>query len=229
MNHLRNPGSIAAALGLIQSCIHNNEYEDAERYARRTMFIISDRTDNLISEDQRPPFLADGSYYLAQAIFRLTMAGGIPPEDKEIAGKEAIALARKALEIHTQLCGSESAQVASDMSILSDALDYFNNVDDDEVLRLMEQAIAIYSQVEGSSSVNVASRRSNLGSAHINRASRALDVNDLDRCVANLEQALTHFREAARIYQAIKRVDQADKILRNIAGIEEDIRQIETA
>ena len=31
MNHLRNPGSMRAALGLIQSCLHNEEYEDAEQ------------------------------------------------------------------------------------------------------------------------------------------------------------------------------------------------------
>ena len=54
MNHLRNPGSIKAALSLIQSCIHNKEFEDAERYARHAMFMINEMTDNFIPSDQRP-------------------------------------------------------------------------------------------------------------------------------------------------------------------------------
>ena len=46
MNHLRNPGSMRAALGLIQSCIHNKLYEDAENYARHAYFMIAEMTDN---------------------------------------------------------------------------------------------------------------------------------------------------------------------------------------
>ena len=229
MNHMRNPGSMSAALGLIESCIHNEEYEDAERYAREAYFMIAEMTDNFIPIDQRQRFLADGSYWLAEAIAALARAGGITPEAKQKAGEEAIALARMALEIHTQLFGTENANVAMTMGSLADIMDYFNDVDDDEVLRLYEQSIAISRRVEGSSSVNVAAGEGNLGKAYVNRAERAEDANDLDQCMANLELALPHYREAARIFRAINHTDTADKAFRNVAETEEFICRIETA
>ena len=151
MNHLRNPGSMNAALLLIQSCIHNHEYEDAEFYAREAYFIIAEMTDTFLPADDRSRFLADVSYYLATAILYSARDVGIPPQEKQKAGEEAIAHARKALEIHTHLHGNESAAVAAYMGILAEALDYFNNVEDDEITRLLEQAIAIFCRVNGSS------------------------------------------------------------------------------
>ena len=224
MNQMRNPGSIKAALGLIQSCILNNEYEDAEHYARHAMFMINDMTDNFIPSEQRPLFLADGSYYLAVAIYWLAVSRGIPAEEKQKAGQEAIALARQALEIHTQLHGTESAAVLNDMRVLADSLDYFNDVDDDEVLRLYQQSITIISRMDGSSSLSVAEGESNLGIAYEGRALRAYVANDMDRCVANLELALSHYREAAPIYRANNRMDKDESYLRRIAAVEERIR-----
>ena len=224
MNHLRNPRSMDAALHLIQSCIHNRKYEDAERYARHAMFMIAEMTDKFIPVAEQPKFLADISYYLAQAI--LANAGGIPPEGKQKAGVEAIALARQALEMHTQLDGTENVQVAADVSSLADVLDHFNDVDDDEILRLHEQAIAIFGRLEGSLSVNVAVDEDKLSAAHRNRARRAQAANDLDRCLTNLELALSHHREAARIYRAINRMNDADDALRKVARTEEDMRRI---
>ena len=226
MNHMRNPGSIRAALGLIQSCLHNEEYEDAEHYARHAMFMINDMTDNFIPSDQRARFLADGSHYLAMAIYGLAQASSIPPEEKQKTGEEAIALARQAVEIHTQLHGADSIKVASDNGLLADVLDYFNDVDDDEILRLHQQSITIISRVEGSSSLNVAIEETNLSTSYYNRARRAQAANDPDREQANLELALPHFRESARIYTAINRVDKADQVLRHIAYAEDDIRRI---
>ena len=106
MNQMRHPGSIRAALRLIESCILNKNFEDAEHYARHAMFMINEMTDNFIPADQRSQFLADASYYLARAIHRLSKAGGIPPEGKQKAGEEAITLARQALELNTQLHGA---------------------------------------------------------------------------------------------------------------------------
>ena len=226
MNQMRNPGSIYAAFALIQSCIHNGEYEDAEHYARHAMFMINDMADNFIPSDQRPKFLAEGSYYLAQAIYRLALAGSIPPAEKQKAGEEAIALARQALELRTQVCGAESNQVAGAMLTLADVLNHFNNVDDDQVLRLYEQSTAIYSRVEGSSSPNVAASEGNLGNVYSSRANKAQAANDLDRCTANFELALTHLREAVRIYRAINHVDSAEGNLRTVVEVEEKLRQI---
>ena len=121
MNHLRNPGSIKAALALIQCCLFNDEHEDAEHYARHAMLMINEMTDNFIPADQRSQFLADGSYYLATAIFRFAYSRGIPPEEKQRVGEEAIAYARQTLQIHTQLRGNDSVAVAADMTALADA------------------------------------------------------------------------------------------------------------
>ena len=224
MNHLRNPGSMKAALSLIQSCLHNEEYEDAERYARHAYFMIAEMTDNFIPVDQQPEFLADGSYWLAQAIHGLAVAGGIPQKEQQKAGEEAIELARKALELHTRLFGIESDHVAGDMTTLADVLDFFNDVDDDEVSRLRKQSIAIHRRVEGDSSVNVAASEGNLGNTYINKAIRARAVNDMDRCMANLELALPHYREAARIFTVKNQMDRANQALRDVARVESDIR-----
>ena len=110
--------------------------------------------------------------------------------------------------------------------ILADALNYFNDVDDDEILRLYEQAIAIIRRLEGSSSVNVAVGESSLGIAYHNRAMRAQAANDLDRCIANLELAIPRYREPARIFRVVKHVDSADRALRKVAQVEENIQQI---
>ena len=188
--------------------------------------MIAEMTDNFIPTEEQPRFLAEGSYYLAIAIYELARDTGISLEEKQKTGEEAIVHARQALELHTQLFGTESAKVALSMGVLADALDHFNDVDDDEVLRLYEQSKAIISRVQGSSSMNVAAGENKSGNAYHNRANRALDANDLDRCMTNLELALPHFRESARIYEAINHIDAADTSRLNIANVEENIRRI---
>ena len=224
MNQMRNPGSIYAAFALIQSCIHNGEYEDAEHYARHAMFMINEMTDNFIPSEHRPKFLARGSYELARAIFRLAKAGRITPEEKQKAGEEALAFARQALKLNTQLFGTESADVANVMNLLAEMLDYFNDVNDDEVIRLIEQATAIYSRVEDSSSVNVAAGENNLGLAYVSRARRSQIANDLDRCMTNLELALPHLREAVRMFRVNNNVNGANAALRDVGEAEENLR-----
>ena len=200
MNHMRNSNSIRVALLLIQSCLHNSQFEDAHTYAHHAMFMINDMTDNFIPSNERPVFLSEGSYWLGRAIFALAQAGGIPSNEKQKAGEEATKYIRQALEIHTKYLGTECPQVAADMIIIADVLDYFNDVDNDEVPRLYEQSIAISSRLEGVNSVNVAVGNNNLGSAYKTRAVRAKAANDMDRCITNLELSLPHYREAVRIY-----------------------------
>ena len=125
---MRHPGSIYAAFALIQSSLHLKKCEDAERYARHAYFMIAEMTDNFIPAHQQPQFLADATHYLAHAIFCLAHDGGIPPAENQTTGKEAIALARKAVELHIQLHGTEHDNVAIDLCILAEALDYFNDV-----------------------------------------------------------------------------------------------------
>ena len=220
-------GAIDAAFALIQSCIHNNEFEDAKLYASTLLGIINHKYDNKIPEDQRQQYIAEGSYYLAQAILRLAEAGGTSPAEKQRAGHDAIAGARKALEIHTRLHGTEHERVANDMSVLAEALDFFNDVDDDdEVLRLFEQAKAIDTRVYGSSSSNVGIDELNLGNTYHRRAAQAHNANDLDRELANLELALPHYREAARINRAVGRVDRATGDVQDIVQVEALMRQV---
>ena len=163
-------------------------------------------------------------------MFELAQNGDIPPEANQTAGQEAIALTRRALEIRTNRRSLEHADVANAMSLLADVLNYFNNNDDDvEVPRLYEQSIVIQARVEGSLSVNVAVGENNLAQIYDKRAMRAHAANDMDREMANLELALPHVRESARIYRAIGRVDNADQTAQVVVDIEEELRQVATA
>ena len=163
------------------------------------------------------------------AIFRWARAGGIPPAEKQKAGKEAIEHARKALELYTQVSRTESADAAMAMSGLARALDYFNDVDDDdEILQLLEQAVSFYRRVEGGSSMNMAAAEEHLGNAYHHRAERAYAAKDLDRELLNLELALSLFREAAQTYRTINNIDEARNALKCVARVEEHIRRIRT-
>ena len=220
-------GAIQAAFALIQSCMNNNEFADARLYASTLYEIINHKHDNKIPDNKRQQYIAEGAYYVATASLRLAQDGGIPPEEMQKAGQEAIALARRALEIHTQVHGTEHGNVASDMLSLAGYLGFFNDDDDDdEILHLFEQAIAIFSRVQGSSSVNVATAEGNLGAAYYNRAKSAHTAHDFDRELANLELSLLHYREAAQIYRAINRIDNADRAERKIVQVEVQLRQM---
>ena len=220
-----HPYAIRAGFALIESCIHNKEFFDAVLYARTTWETITLSRDSHIPENKVQWFTAKGAQLLVKATFSLAHSGGISAEEKQAAGKESIMLARRALEIHTQLSGLESEQAASDMGLLADALDFFNDVDDNEVLRLYEQAKAIFARQQGSLSPNVATCEKNLAVAYCARADRARKAKDLDRSIANLEMALPRLREAVRIFRAINYVDAADTAARELVGKEEQLRQ----
>ena len=224
-----HPPAIKAAFNLIESSIHNKEFVDAELYARTTWETITLSRDSHIPEDTRQWFTAQGAHYLASAMLVLAENGDIPPESNQAVGHEAIALARRALEIHIQQHGLEHCYVANDMSLLADVLEYFNNDGDDEVLGLYEQSIAIQARVEGSLSVNVALGEVNLARIYRRSATKARAANYLDREMANLELALPHYREGARIYSAINHVDRADDAARAVVQVEEELRRCTTA
>ena len=54
---------------------------------------------------------------------------------------------------------------------------------------------------------------------------RARAANDLDRKCANLQLAIPHFAEAARIYRVINYGDDADVATQRAVDIEEALRQ----
>ena len=223
-----HPMTIQAAFYLIEALIHNKEYEDAEFYARTLWEILHTKNhrENDIPADRREEYVGKAADSLAKAIFRLAERGGIPPEEKQKAGEEAIALARQSKAIRIQLCDADSVTVARGMFALSSILNYFKNDDDDEVLRLLEQGIAIEARMAGRMSMNVGVAESNLGAVYHKRAKRALDANDMERCEANLELALPHCHEAARIYTAIDHMDAADRALRMVVDTENKLRQV---
>ena len=221
-----HPPAIDAAFDLIESCLHNKVYEDAELYARTTWETITLSRDSHIPDDRRQWFTAQGAYYLALAMLELAKVGDIPPEANQAVGQEAISLARRALEIHTQLYGLEHSDVTNSMNLLADALDYFNNVDDVEVIRFYEQLIVIRTRVEGSSSVNVGVGEDCLARTYHKRAAKARVFYDLDREMANLELALPHFHEAARIHRLVNYMDEADKAERCAVDVEERLREL---
>ena len=220
-------GAIDAVFALIDSCMQNKEYADAHLYASTLWGIINHKHDNKIPENQRQHYIARGAYYLAAATLRLAIAGGLSAEEKQKAEQEAIALARKAMEIHTQM--TEDDNVAIDMGVLAEALDYFHDDRDDEALRLYENAKAIHTRVYGSSSVNVAITDAKLGAAYYNRSINAHRDNDLEREQAALERSLPHFCEADRIYRAVGRVDEANDAAQNVVDAEQRLRQLAIA
>ena len=224
-NHIQNSNTINSTLGLIQSCLLNKEFEEAERYGRHVILMINDRMASLtITEHQA--FLADGSFWLARSILDRAKAGRIPPHEKQKMGEEAIAFARKAYDLHPKLFAVPLLQISYDMTLLADVLRCFNDGDDHEIIRLQEQSVVFAFRAEGSSSPNVASTKNYLGLSYQKRAMRAENANDLDRCMTNLELALSQHREAARIFRAINRPSATHDSLREVGRVEEDIRRV---
>ena len=219
-----HPPAIEASFALIQSCLYNKEYFDAVLFARTLWETITLSRDSHIPEHQQQPFIARGAAELSRAIWQLAEHGDMPPLEQQEAGVESIMLARRSLEVNTQLYGAECSEVAGAVALLSGVLSYFNDVDDEEVLRLDEQSKAIHARMLGPLSPNVATCENNLGVAYNKRARRAHDANDLDRCIANLELAIPRFREAARIYRAINHVENGDDAAHNVADMEERLR-----
>ena len=225
MTNIRNPNSIWAAFDLIECCIHLQEYVDAELFARTAYEIIHERTDNTIPLNIRQQTLARGAQYLALTTFQLAQAGGIAPEAKQAAGVKAIALARQALEIHTQLYGAGSVDAATNMVVLQ-ALDHFNDIDDDEILRLYQNSYPIFVRLQGGTSSNVALNEKNIANAYRKRARRAYNADDLDRELDNLELALPHYLEELRIHNANNNMASVAESRRNVTFIEEEILQV---
>ena len=223
---IRNPGTIQSAFALIDSLRRNKEFVQAQLIAGTVYEMTTHPETHDIPADKQEQFHAEAARILAQATFHSAQDEGIPSDEKQKAGEEAIKLARKALEIHTHLYGADSESVAADMATLATVLDCSNDVDDDEAIRLFEQSTAIYSQKQGSSSYNVAINIQNLSSAYLRKADRAGAANDLNQELANLELALPLIRESARIYRAVNHVETADKAAQNATEIEENIRLI---
>ena len=222
--NMRHPGMIEAAFPLIESLLHNHEFAQAHLIAGTVHEMAMHPTNHDIPENKQQPFLAQSANCLALATHQLAQAGGIPANEKQKAGKEAIALARKGLEMHKKLPGVMAKVVALNMATLAGALDYFNNVDDNEPIRLYEQVIYIFTQVVGSSSVNIPIYKQNLGNVYCARANRAVIADDLKRALVNWELAVSYLRDAIRLFRAINHMGPADIAALKVAQIEENLR-----
>ena len=73
-----HPPAIRASFDLIQSCIHNKEYEDAALYARTTWETITLSRDSHIPDDEREYFTAAGAHHLALAMLCSAQHGKHP-------------------------------------------------------------------------------------------------------------------------------------------------------
>ena len=220
-----HPPAIEASFALIHSCIYNKKYADAASYARILWETINDKSsNNKIPVAQRQPYIARGASVLARSIHRMAQIGGISPEVMKNRELEAISLARKALEIDTWLCGTESREVAHDMGILAQVLGGFDVVDDDEIFPLLQQSIDIYTRLDGQS-YNVAAGETSMGNAFKRRAIKAQKADDMDRCVANMELALPHLREAVKIYRAVNHIADADTVTQNLVSVEDFLQR----
>ena len=220
-----HPPAIIASFALIESCIHNKEFFDAVLYARTTWETITGRGESHIPDNMREAFTARGAKELARALLNFAQQGNLPMEEKKETGKEAIMLARRALEIDTQVNGAESLQEGSDMAALAQVLSFFSEMDgDDETVRLYDQSTAIYALVEGNLSKNVAVNEYNVGLFYYNRSKREITVDTMDQCVADLELSLSRFHEAARIYRVIDHVDDVNGAMQFVKHAEELLR-----
>ena len=164
-NHT-HPPAIEASFAVIESCLHNNEFFDDALYSRTLWETITMSRDSHIPDNKRDDFTARGASELARALWQLAVHGDMPAEEQKETGVEAIMLARRALEIHKQLRGVEHERVANDMGTLAGILDYFNDVDDDEVPCLYKQAISILTRLQGKLSANVAACLANMGATY---------------------------------------------------------------
>ena len=205
--------------------------------------MINDMADNFIPAHDQPFLVADVAYFLSQAIYCLANENksSISPEEKKKAGEEAIPLARKAVAMYTKLHGTDNFRFANALGVLAQALNFFNNLDDDdEVTRLYQQAIDITLRGEGNLSCNLAIDEHRLGEVYNKRAISACNACmsfvstgmmdqaaiQLDRCKINFDLALPHFKEALRVYRAIDREERAASSLHRVTEIEENLRKI---
>ena len=220
-----HPPAIEASFSLIESCIQNREFFDAELYSRVLWETLTLSRDGNIPEDLQQSYLARGATELARAILLLAKTGILPAKKSQAAGQEAITLARRVVEIHTRLLGIECYEAAVGMLLLAQILDHFNDVNDDEILRLYEQAKPIFVRVQGTLSVNVAMCEKNMGLAYKRRANRANFVEDVPLYVANLELAMPRLREAIRLYSAMSYFEESDRMIRETIDVEQSLQQ----
>ena len=179
-----HPPAIYASFEVIQCCIHNKEYADAILYARTLWETITLSRDSHIPDKLREEFTARGALELSRAMFRSAESENIPVNERVEAGIEAIVLARRALEIYTQLHGAESSRAAIAMLTLANVLGFFHDDnDDDEVQRLLENAKDIFAREENSLSANVTTCEKNLGNMYTKESRKARVSKDLDRLV----------------------------------------------
>ena len=110
--------------------------------------------------------------------------------------------------------------------VVLQALDHFNDIDDDEILRLYQNSYPIFVRLQGGTSSNVALNEKNIANAYRKRARRAYNADDLDRELDNLELALPHYLEELRIHNANNNMASVAESRRNVTFIEEEILQV---
>ena len=224
-----HPFTIDASFFLIDCLLSTRKYDDAYHYAYTIWEVIhtNNHVDNDIPGEKRLLYVEKSARLLARAIFRLASSGGIPLEEIEKSGTEAIARARQSLEINKQLYGNVSEGVAIATAILADILEYFQKSGDDEIIDLYKLSIDLHRQLHGYMSINVGVNNRNLGITYYNRAEQAHKASNRQQEKINLIQALSYLREAACIYRSINHQDKLKRTLFNVNEVEKKLQQIE--
>ena len=98
-------GAIIAAFALIDSCMHNNEFEDAHLYAS-TLWEIINHKHNKIPEDQRQLYIVDGAYFLATTTLYSDLCIAETLDHFHDFGEEVLRLFEQAIANDARVFGS---------------------------------------------------------------------------------------------------------------------------
>jgi tetratricopeptide (TPR) repeat protein len=174
-----------AAGKLINSLTEKGDLFNAERFAQVTYSNLKDPKNGM---DQESESMAEGSYNLASVIHR--QGGDLIKAEK---------LAREALRIRNQLCGSSHMYTGLSCILVARILDSQGKLDN-ETKELYERSLAILVRNEGPNGANTAVVNTDIGQFY-HKLGRA--ESDSDKKKTQLLLAKSYFIEAVRILSQI--------------------------
>jgi hypothetical protein len=178
---------VQTAAGKLISClIEKGDLFNAERFAQVTYSNLKDHKNGM---DQEGEEMAVGSYNLASVIHR--QRGDLIKAEK---------LAREALRIRNQLCGSSHIYTGISCMLVARILDSQGKLDK-ETKELFERSLAILVRNEGPNGANVAVINTDIGQFYHKLANK--ELLDSDKKKTQLLLAKSYFVEAVRILSQI--------------------------
>jgi tetratricopeptide (TPR) repeat protein len=170
---------------LIEVLIAKGDLFDAERYAQVTYGNLRDKKNRT---DQESEVVADGTYNLANVIFK---------QNGDLIKAEE--LARESLRIRILINDRSNNRVELSCNLLARILSEQGNLGD-ETRGLYERSLAISIRKEGPDGLNAASGNFNIGLFYEQLASKQ---STADAMRTHLPIAKSHYIEAQRIYSKV--------------------------